>query len=399
MWNWIVQNKQWVFSGAGILIITALWGIVKRVVRREPSPLPAPQPTSNSVVQAPVISVAPVINFPHQASAPQEPKLDTTAAQQMRYKQARDLIAAIAEVRIIAHEAKAAAQVLDAKANSLAGGRGEDARVSLVAPNEYNHGIETLIRLQSSISAASQCLMQARNEGLFGEDTDGLLMKAHSNLENYLRSIEAACIMEEPPHYIGNNIEYRAKRELRWEQIAELLREAEQQNPQDMLNAMTRQQDKILQKPIPERDAFEIIFDPKNPGRQFWSHRTIENFSSQTHGIEYRVKIRNKTQKTLREVKATTETLGPMGSTPVSLIFDQTGKDTFALDPGASTFVKLFFTTLPLTQPGTLMGSSTAAYGPIRVTVSALDTAAVERVFQFCPLRMDFDAINESLIY
>jgi hypothetical protein len=88
-----------------------------------------------------------------------------------------------------------------------------------------------------------------------------------------------------------------------------------------------------------------------------------------------------------------------MGSTPASLIFDQTGKDIFTLDPGTSAFVKLFFTPLPLIQPGTLMGSSTAAYGPIRVTVSALETAAVERVFRFNPLRMNFDAIKESLIY
>jgi len=226
MWNWIVQNKQWVFSGVGILIITALWGIVKRVVRREPSSLPASQPTSNSVVQAPVITVAPVINLPHQAAAPQEPKLDTT-------------------------------------------------------------------------------------------------------------------------------------------------------------------------------DAFEIIFDPENPGRQFWSHRTIENFSSRTHGIEYRVKIRNRTQRTLHQVKATTETFGPMGAPQpqTSLIFDLTGQDTFTLDPGASVFVKLFFTSLPLTQPGTLMGSSTAAYGPLKVTVSALDTRAVEKVFRFTPLRMDFNPEKESLIY
>lgn len=399
MWNWIVQNKQWVFSGAGILIITAIWEIVKRLVRRKPSPLPVPQPTSNSVIQAPVINVAPVINLPHQASSPQEPKLDTTTAQQMKYKQARDLIAAIGEVRIIALEAKTAAELLDAKADSLAGGRGEYARVCRVAPTEHNRCISTLIRLQSAISAAKQCLVQARNTGLFGEETDAMATTVHSNLDNYLRSVEAACVMDEPPHYMGNNIEYRAKRELRWEQIAELLREAEQQNPQDMLSAMTRQQDDILQKSISETDAFEIIFDPENPGRQFWSHRTIESFSSQTHGIEYRVKIRNKTQKTLREVKATTETLGPLGSMPVRLIFDQTGKDTFALDPGASAFVKLFFTSLPLTQPGTLMGSSTAAYGPIKVTISALDTRAVEKVFRFNPLRMDFNPEKESLIY
>ncbi len=159
--------------------------------------------------------------------------------------------------------------------------------------------------------------------------------------------------------------------------------------------------DDDLQESIPKADAFEIIFDPENPGRQFWSLRTIEGFSSQTHGIEYRVKIRNTTKRTLYQVKATTETLGPLGAQKpqTSLIFDRTGQDTFTLDPGATVFVKLFFTPLPLIQPGTLMGSSTAAYGPLRVTVSALDTGAVERVFQFNPLRMDFDALKESLIY
>jgi len=145
--------------------------------------------------------------------------------------------------------------------------------------------------------------------------------------------------------------------------------------------------------------AFEIIFDRENPGRQFWSLKTIETFSNQISGVEYRVKIRNKTSKTLREVKAETERVGPMGALPTKLIFDQTGETTFALDPGASAFVRLFFAQLPVIQPGTLMGASSAAYGPIKVTVSALDTTAVERVFQFTPLTMQFDPSKESLIF
>jgi hypothetical protein len=143
-------------------------------------------------------------------------------------------------------------------------------------------------------------------------------------------------------------------------------------------------------KPI----AFEIIFDRTNPGRQFWALKTIET----APGIEYRVKVRNKTQKTLYEVKATIEAIGPMGAMPTRLIFDQTGETTFALDPGASAFVRLFFAPLPVIQPGTLMGASTAAYGPIRVIVSALDTAAVERTFQFNPLTMGFNPVEESMI-
>src|SRR6266852_151710 len=70
MRDWIIQNKQWLFSGAGISIIAALWWSLKRVFHRDPKPVP---PTNNSVVQAPVISVAPVFNLPNSASPPEEP--------------------------------------------------------------------------------------------------------------------------------------------------------------------------------------------------------------------------------------------------------------------------------------------------------------------------------------
>jgi hypothetical protein len=63
-----------------------------------------------------------------------------------------------------------------------------------------------------------------------------------------------------------------------------------------------------------EGPAFEIIFDATNTGRQFWSLKSAGPSSS---GLEYRVKIRNITTKTLREVKAETDNMGPMGHPPI----------------------------------------------------------------------------------
>jgi len=70
MRDWIVQNRQWLFSGAGISIIGASLWLLKKLFRVEPK-TPQPAPISNSVVQAPVISVAPVFNLPHVEASPQ----------------------------------------------------------------------------------------------------------------------------------------------------------------------------------------------------------------------------------------------------------------------------------------------------------------------------------------
>ena len=148
-----------------------------------------------------------------------------------------------------------------------------------------------------------------------------------------------------------------------------------------------------------KRKAFEIIYDLKNIGRQFREMKTIEGFSSHVTGIEYRVKIRNKTDRTLEDVKVKSEGLGLIGNLPIRLIFDETKQPTCTLDPNESAFVPLFFVPLPLFLPGTPMGRTfSRVEGPLRVTVSAKDTKAVEREFNFVPLTMQFDPFKESLI-
>jgi hypothetical protein len=78
MRDWIIQNRQWLFSGAGISILVVLWWFLKKLFHPEPNPVPAP--ANNSVTQAPVISVVPVFNLPSQASPLQEPKPESAPA-------------------------------------------------------------------------------------------------------------------------------------------------------------------------------------------------------------------------------------------------------------------------------------------------------------------------------
>jgi hypothetical protein len=66
MWHWVAQNKEWLFSGAGITLLVILWGIVKKLsAKGKPvvSPLPEFSPTGNGVTaQRLNINVSPNIS-------------------------------------------------------------------------------------------------------------------------------------------------------------------------------------------------------------------------------------------------------------------------------------------------------------------------------------------------
>jgi hypothetical protein len=66
MWDWLNQNKQWIFSGIGVAVLGSIWWMWKRFLRREPSPSP-----TNSVTQSPSITVSPTIHVTH----PKPPEL------------------------------------------------------------------------------------------------------------------------------------------------------------------------------------------------------------------------------------------------------------------------------------------------------------------------------------
>jgi hypothetical protein len=137
----------------------------------------------------------------------------------------------------------------------------------------------------------------------------------------------------------------------------------------------------------------EIIFDPANPARRFWSMESSEQ------GVfwEYRVEIVNHSSKTLRNVSLTTEHLGQMGRRPVDQKFDKFKQVSCDLKPGCSELVRIVPWPIPKIQAGMLASSSALEYGPIKVTASADDVLPSMRLFQFdyqqTPMIFDHDLL------
>src|SRR2546425_554622 len=74
MWNWLVQNKAWLFSGAGLTAFAFIAWLVRKMLNRKPSPARA-----NSVTQSPNITVSPVFNL--REMRPSEPRESAVVAQ------------------------------------------------------------------------------------------------------------------------------------------------------------------------------------------------------------------------------------------------------------------------------------------------------------------------------
>lgn len=69
MWSWLVENKQWVFSGAGLTVIaTIVWFIRKLSTKRQPV-RPA---VSVNTTQSSNITVSPVINLHERTEPPRQ---------------------------------------------------------------------------------------------------------------------------------------------------------------------------------------------------------------------------------------------------------------------------------------------------------------------------------------
>jgi hypothetical protein len=78
MWEWLTQNKEWVFSGAGLTALGVVWWVFTRLLgpRRAPTPVPAP---ANTVTQAPNITVSPTFNLAQGSLSPEPPKQEPPA--------------------------------------------------------------------------------------------------------------------------------------------------------------------------------------------------------------------------------------------------------------------------------------------------------------------------------
>src|ERR1700687_546712 len=60
MWSWLVENKQWVFSGIGVSVIATIIWFVKKFWPKHQPPTPS---VSVSTTQSPNITVSPVFNL------------------------------------------------------------------------------------------------------------------------------------------------------------------------------------------------------------------------------------------------------------------------------------------------------------------------------------------------
>ena len=131
----------------------------------------------------------------------------------------------------------------------------------------------------------------------------------------------------------------------------------------------------------------EIIFDPTNPARRFWSMESpVDDAGQRMPGAfwEYRVEIKNNsTMKTLKNVTVTTERLGRMPARPTDQAFDKVKKTSCDIKPQCSELVPVLHWPIPISQAGMLAGPSALEYGPIRVTAGADDVIAFVRTFSF----------------
>jgi hypothetical protein len=75
MWDWLTQNKQWVFSGIGLTVLGLIWWVLKWFgSQSEPATSPANTVTqSPSLTQSPSITVSPTIHVTHP-QPPQTPR-------------------------------------------------------------------------------------------------------------------------------------------------------------------------------------------------------------------------------------------------------------------------------------------------------------------------------------
>lgn len=138
-----------------------------------------------------------------------------------------------------------------------------------------------------------------------------------------------------------------------------------------------------------ERDAaspLEIIFDPNNPARRFWSMESPQDENGLPKpGVfwEHRVEVKNNSLRTLRNVSITTEHLGQLPVRPIDQIFDKIKKTSCDLKPGCSELVPVVRWPIPKIQAGMLADLSALEYGPIKIIASADDSAPSVRTFKF----------------
>jgi hypothetical protein len=118
--------------------------------------------------------------------------------------------------------------------------------------------------------------------------------------------------------------------------------------------------------PSNQTSPLEIIFDPTNPSKKFWSIEQMRDENGkQIAGSfwEYRAAIKNKSARTVKNVKVTVEAIGIMPTRPIHSNFDINKKTFIDLTPNEETLaiIRTWFNP-PLVQ-GMAIGEG--IYGPL----------------------------------
>jgi hypothetical protein len=78
MWKWIVENRQWLFSGAGISVLAVACWIFKRLLGSKDKADLSAVPISNSVTQAPTFNISLFTDLSH-SEGPQSQSFTKTS--------------------------------------------------------------------------------------------------------------------------------------------------------------------------------------------------------------------------------------------------------------------------------------------------------------------------------
>jgi len=133
------------------------------------------------------------------------------------------------------------------------------------------------------------------------------------------------------------------------------------------------------------KSPLEIIFDPTNPARRFWS---MESYFDDYHKLtgtywEHRVEIKNAAPLTLRNVAVTVEHIGQLPAKPERAHFTRSKTDSCDINPGCSELVLVNRWPVPKQQVGMPSAESAWVYGPIKVIASADNTMPAEKTYDF----------------
>lgn len=139
-------------------------------------------------------------------------------------------------------------------------------------------------------------------------------------------------------------------------------------------------------KKIKYKNPIQIIFDSTNPSRRYWQFTNAPDpKTSQQFAIHlYRVLLKNASDKTIEDVRATVETTGSHGMIPQLANFQINDQPVFTLHPGEEKFIDVIKWPHPIRQAGFPTGETARQmYGDLKISVTAKEMQQIVKILKF----------------